>query len=250
MLNPSPIQQVRYCVAETKIEKSKVVALSAFAWPLVYYRSYINSFPKSKAGPRNMQSWSVALTSLSFLSFIPSGIQVNLSFVQRENRSIVKAPHNLSPYAGDGLHGLSPRQPILLGELDWHVIGYETPIFPLLLAGTVASLGALRGLVMIYKTILDGLLVNWASSTLKNQVIIEAGSLRWEFECTVYPIPNSFIEEYTKSKLDAVNRGFAPLFAKEWWFMKSDKTRYCYAGMRIGRDGEIIVPPNSTLRGW
>ena len=102
---------------------------------------------------------------------------------------------------------------------------------------------------MIYRTILDGLLDNWASNTLKNQVVIEAGSLRWEFGCTVSPIPKSFMEEYTKSKLDAVNRGFAPLFAKEWWLMKSDKKRYCYAGMRIGRDDEIIVPPNSTLRG-
>lgn len=196
-----------------------------------------------------MQSWSVDLTFLCFLSLIPSSIQVNPAIVQMENRSVVGAPHDISPSAGDRLGGLTPRQPGLLGGPDWNVIGYQTPIFPLLLAGTVASIGILRGLVMIYNTILDWSLDTWASSTLKNQVVIEAGSLRWEFGCTIYPTPKSFIEEYTKSKLDAVNRGFAPLFAKEWWFMKSDKTRYCYAGMRIGRDDEIIVPPNSTLRG-
>ena len=197
-----------------------------------------------------MQSWSVYMTFLCFLSLIPSSIQVDPAIEQMENHSVVKAPHDLRPSAEDGLRRLTPRQPMLLGDLNWNVIGYQAPvIFPLLLAGTVASLGAIRCLVMVYNTILDWSLDTWASHTLKNQVVIEAGSLRWEFGCTVNPIPKSFIEEYTKSKLDAVNRGFAPLFAKEWWFMKSDKTRYCYAGMRIGREDEIIVPPNSTLRG-
>ena len=196
-----------------------------------------------------MLSWSVNLTFLCFLSLIPSSIQVNPAIAQIENRSVVKAPYDLSLSTGNSLHGVTARQPGLLGGPDWNILRYQTPIFPLLLGGTIASLGALRGLVMIYRTILDGLLDNWASSPLKNQVVIEAGSLRWEFGCTVSPIPKSFIEEYTKSKLDAVNRGFAPLLAKEWWLMKSDKRRYCYAGMRIGRDDEIVVPPNSTLRG-
>ncbi|KAL9030030.1 MAG: hypothetical protein Q9196_001804 [Gyalolechia fulgens] len=94
-----------------------------------------------------------------------------------------------------------------------------------------------------YNKILDTVLDAWAKSPPYNQFVVEAGGMRWEFGCTVHPIPQQFLEEYYRSKRDAVKRGFAPGYATEWWFARDDRARRCYAGQRIVAEGGEIVPP-------
>ena len=116
--------------------------------------------------------------------------------------------------------------------------------------GTAASITAYIVLPKIYRAIqilLDAKLDEWAKSPPKNQVVIEAGRLRWEFGCSVEPVPWEFLEVYFRSKDAAVQRGFAPVYAKEWWFVKGDRDgdggRWCYAAMRVAREGVEVVPP-------
>lgn len=66
----------------------------------------------------------------------------------------------------------------------------------------------------------------------KNQVVIEAGKLRLEFGCSSEPVPWDFMYAFVQYKLDAVNRGFAEEFLKEWWHEKDDQSRICYVGFR------------------
>lgn len=116
-------------------------------------------------------------------------------------------------------------------------------------AGTAASIAVYIVLPKIYRAILsllDAKLDEWARSPPRNQVVIEAGRLRWEFGCSVEPVPWEFLEVYFRSKEAAVQRGFAPVYAKEWWFVKGDGDgRRCYAAMRVAREGVDVVPPQS-----
>ncbi|KAL8846419.1 MAG: hypothetical protein Q9221_008501 [Calogaya cf. arnoldii] len=107
----------------------------------------------------------------------------------------------------------------------------------------VVSAAAYTTLSALYSYILETLLDEWANSPPQNQLVIEAGQLRWEFGCTANPVPIEFVEEYIRSKQAAVERGFAEVYAREWWFAKGDDSRRCYAGMRVAREGEEIVPP-------
>ena len=112
------------------------------------------------------------------------------------------------------------------------------------LAGTVAfASGFMLAMHLLYSSIIDSYLDQWARSPPHNQVVIEAGSMRWEFGCTIYPVPWQFVDEYFRSKRDAVDRGFAPVYAKEWYWDKKDRSRFCYAGMRVADEGRRIVPP-------
>ncbi len=74
-------------------------------------------------------------------------------------------------------------------------------------------------------------------------MVIEAGNLRLEFGCSMEPVPWDFIEEFARSYRDAVNRGFAPVFARKWWFDNRDRRRLCYAGLRVVPDGGMAVQP-------
>ncbi|KAL8915369.1 MAG: hypothetical protein Q9171_000239 [Xanthocarpia ochracea] len=112
----------------------------------------------------------------------------------------------------------------------------------LALIGITATPLVFAIVVTIYDKILNTLLDQWARSPGKNQVVIEAGSLRWEFGCTIAPIPQLFLEEYFDSKRDALSRGFAPAYAREWFWDRTDRNRRCYAGMRVADDVNLRRP--------
>ncbi|KAL8669768.1 MAG: hypothetical protein Q9168_005662, partial [Polycauliona sp. 1 TL-2023] len=97
--------------------------------------------------------------------------------------------------------------------------------------------------------ILDRILDTWAKSPGSNQLVVEAGSLRWEFGCTMEPIPQAFLEEYFQDKRNAVERGFLPVYEREWVFNRTDRSRYCFAGMRIAEEGVEVVPPDQRKVG-
>ena len=56
-----------------------------------------------------------------------------------------------------------------------------------------------------------------------------------------------FIAEFAASRRDAVERGFAPAFAKEWWSERGARGmrrgRLCYVGLRIVGAGGVAIPP-------
>ncbi|KAL8974438.1 MAG: hypothetical protein Q9197_001316 [Variospora fuerteventurae] len=114
----------------------------------------------------------------------------------------------------------------------------------LILLGVTTALGIYTALIVLYQKILDSVLDAWAKDLVRNQLVVEAGSLRWEFGCTMEPIPQSFLEEYFQSKRDAVARGFLPVYEREWAFNRTDRGRYCFAGMRVSERGDEVVPPN------
>lgn len=98
---------------------------------------------------------------------------------------------------------------------------------------TVAAVESTLTLTKIFKFILDKALTRWAHNPPYNQISIEAGTLRWEFGCTLHPVPWEFIQVYFRAQDSAVKRGFASVYAREWWYKSKDKGRVCYAGMRI-----------------
>ena len=77
--------------------------------------------------------------------------------------------------------------------------------------------------------------------------MLEAGNLRIEFGCTKAPVPLDFIAEFAASRRDAVERGFAPAFEREWWWEKEGKRRICYVGMRVVGEGGVAIPPFDRL---
>ncbi len=101
----------------------------------------------------------------------------------------------------------------------------------------------LAALSRLFRIIIDNLLTVWANSPPSNQVVIEAGNVRIEFGCSVEPVPWEFVREFAVSHRDAVERGFAPLFQREWWWGGNKTGRVCYAGMRVVEEGGVAVPP-------
>ncbi|KAI4264727.1 MAG: hypothetical protein L6R42_000187 [Xanthoria sp. 1 TBL-2021] len=102
----------------------------------------------------------------------------------------------------------------------------------------------IRVFTTIYQKILDSLLDAWAKRPNQNQLVVEAGNLRWEFGCTFTPMPYEFLKEYYESKRDAVERGFLPVYKREWVFNRTDRGRYGFAGMRIAEQGVDVIPPD------
>lgn len=98
-------------------------------------------------------------------------------------------------------------------------------------------------IVRLFSNILDSCLNLWAYSPPANQVVIEAGNMRLEFGCSMKPVPWEFIAEYAMSRKNATERGFAPGFAKEWWYDNQNQRRLCYAGIRVVPDGGEATRP-------
>ena len=75
--------------------------------------------------------------------------------------------------------------------------------------------------------------------------MLEAGNLRIEFGCSKAPVPMEFLAEFAASHLEAVERGFAPFFVREWWWERGGVKggRVCYAGLRVVQGGGVAVPP-------
>ena len=106
-------------------------------------------------------------------------------------------------------------------------------------------------LYRFFSQILDNTLTTWARNyPPSNQVVLEAGKIRIEFGCAMTePVPWEFIAEMALSGRDAVERGFMPFFAKQWWWLKNgteadpDSGRLCYVGIRVVENGRVVVPP-------
>ena len=147
-------------------------------------------------------------------------------------------PRILSPYA------------IIIGRFGYYEPGVVLTVSVIsIVSGAILSvIVSIKALVRFYSLILDNCLDFWASSPPANQVVIEAGKLRLEFGCSTQPVPWEFIAEFARSHRDAVDRGFAPLFAKEWWFDNKDRHRLCYAGLRIVPEGGNVTRPNQPVQ--
>lgn len=112
----------------------------------------------------------------------------------------------------------------------------------------VASIALLvNGLLSVLSIILDNCINLWAHLPPANQVAIEAGNMRLEFGCSLEPVPWDFIAEWASSRRDAVNRGFAPVYAKEWWFDNNDRERLCYVGIRMVPEGAKAERPGKPI---
>ena len=98
-------------------------------------------------------------------------------------------------------------------------------------------------LARLFKQILDNVVTIWANSPPYNQIVLEAGNMRIEFGCSGEPVPLEFVAEFAASHLDAVERGFAPAFAREWWWDRTGSGKVCYAGIRVVEGGRVAVPP-------
>lgn len=183
------------------------------------------------------------VTILTILSMLPYALSYALSTKEIERRFRFADPIDSSLSTAPS-HSISIRQH-RIHAMSWgYVLIWLGEPLVLGIAGAVGLLG-LTTLIWIYKSILDSLRDWVIRSPPLGQIHIEAGSLRWELGCTVEgPMFWEFVEDYTKSKLDAVNRGFAEVYAKEWYFSTSDRKRICYAGMRLAREGETTVPPS------
>ena len=187
-------------------------------------------------------------TILTYLTLV-TALTINSTNSQIDNHLIL-TPHYTGHISTTPHHRLSPRQLHIWTPKFEQVVLAVMPIFAFPLYYELLS--------TLYTSILDTILDTIASKPSINQLVIEAGNLRWEFGCTIAdpnidrngettPLPARFIEEYFESKRDAVERGFASVYEKAWWWEKVDgergRERVCFAGMRIVKEGGVIVPP-------
>lgn len=132
------------------------------------------------------------------------------------------------------LHYASPwklRQRILLPFPHWSFLANVEIAKAMTIWVPVAA--ACAAFVDFYLNVLDLLIEVWSMQPEQNQVVIQAGNLRLEFGCSQEPVPWGFVHDFFHHKLDAVNRGFAEDFSKEWWHEKDDQHRLCYVGFRV-----------------
>ncbi|KAI4092274.1 MAG: hypothetical protein LQ344_003518 [Seirophora lacunosa] len=183
-----------------------------------------------------MRSFAFSLLTIFFLlsSIGSCGVQGNGG---PEQQCDIRNPHcnALAP----AHRSLSPRQPFPVPDI-WRRQVERTGLVLLSIGSGIAIYAGLREL---HQRIIGSLLERWAQVSGRNQVVVEYGSLRWEFGCTKTPIPERFLLEYFKSKRDAVARGFMPMYEKEWLFNSTNRRTYCYVGMRVGEEGRPVVPP-------
>ncbi|KAI4090659.1 MAG: hypothetical protein LQ339_008310 [Xanthoria mediterranea] len=187
--------------------------------------------------------WPLTLLHLTIL--VLSSTDVCSAANPRSYQSIANDSNctSLSISSRQPTHQLSARQLRFPVGAIWHQ-NLEIPgLFIIGLVSTIATVKILQTLKSVYQTILDALLDAWAKNIDGNLLVVEAGNLRWEFGCTMQPIPQVFLEEYYRSRKNALSRGFLPAYEREWVFNRTDRARYCFAGMRIVEDGEVVVPP-------
>ncbi|KAF6231386.1 hypothetical protein HO173_010346 [Letharia columbiana] len=141
------------------------------------------------------------------------------------------------------LHSQTPRQIFVSPFLGWYH-AFTEPGLILVVPLAALSCIACIALSRLFTNILDNILTIWANSPPSNQVVLEAGNLRIEFGCTREPVPLDFIAEFVASHRDAVERSFAPVFTREWWWESGNRTRLCYAGLRIVEGGREAIPPS------
>ena len=178
---------------------------------------------------------------LLYLLFLSPGLTLPSQYATKLEYSTVSASSSNSELAPSHTHQLNPRQHYPAQLAFFYRIGMVGGIFMLALP---TSIIAVKSLGFIYQKILDTLLDAWAKNPGRNQMVVEAGNLRWEFGCTMTPFPYEFLKEYYESKLDAVGRGFLPVYEREWVFNRTHRARYCFAGMRVVEEGVDVIPPD------
>ncbi|KAL8670823.1 MAG: hypothetical protein Q9168_004659 [Polycauliona sp. 1 TL-2023] len=175
----------------------------------------------------------------------------------QDNKDLTLVTHSINAMSTNPQphphHCLLPRQihPIWVPKFE-HVVLAVMPVFAFPLYYVL--------LFELYSYILDTILDAIASSPPNNQLVIEAGHLRWEFgyamakgnisgDIEATPLPKRFVEEYFKSRRDAVERGSASVYEMAWWWEMVDEERarekVCCAGMRVVGKGMVVVPPNN-----
>lgn len=166
----------------------------------------------------------------------------NNSLTLAETNNAQHHPQSLRPQETS----LQVRMPLPHAHVNWH-FGFNDrriALFdPAVVVGVSVIVACLVILVRLFSNILDSCLDLWAYSPPANQVVIEAGKMRLEFGCSMKPVPWEFIAEYAASRKDATERGFAPGFAKEWWYDNHNRRRLCYAGIRVVPDGGEVTRP-------
>ncbi|KAL8847172.1 MAG: hypothetical protein Q9221_007773 [Calogaya cf. arnoldii] len=156
-------------------------------------------------------------------------------------------PHNtttisLLPPPPPHLHARQLRFPI---GAQWHHIIEQPGLFLIGLTFSLTTIAILQSLHTLYQKIIDSLLEAVALSPGSNQLVIEYGRVRFEFGCTMTPIPKEFLVEYFESKRDAVRRGFAVGYEREWVFNRRwERGWYCYAGERMAEVGREVMEPD------
>ena len=173
-------------------------------------------------------------TSIALLVLIAGGVARSLPNSVLET-SIVEARFRQSDLSE--LPPLSTRFPGGLWPIPGWALLFATGIVILL------PIGAVCAVLAAFYSIVDRALTIWANSPPANQVTIETTSMRLEFGCSIEPVPWEFIAEFVASQMDAVNRGFAASFEREYWSENGDRTRLCYVGFRVLREGEMAIPP-------
>ena len=141
---------------------------------------------------------------------------------------------------------LQARMPPARAFVDWR-FGFNDPrlaLFePAIVVGVSVVVTCLIMIVRLFNGILDACLNLWAYSPPANQVVIEAGNMRLEFGCSMQPVPWEFIAEFAASRRNATARGFAPGYAKEWWYDNQNQNRLFYAAIRVVPDGGQAIRP-------
>ena len=153
------------------------------------------------------------------------------------HHSTLQKPHN------------APLQPRVLPNVfaDGFGLAFIDPSMALIISITSSAVVVIVAsfviLIRLFSNILDNCLTIWALNPPVNQVVIEAGKLRLEFGCSMQPVPWQFVAEFAESRRDAAKRGFAEAFSKSWWFDKKDRSRFCYAGIRIVPEDRNVTEP-------
>lgn len=150
---------------------------------------------------------------------------------------------------------LPPLQPRFIGLISpaQQIELLATALLSFTLAlcvGLILPCCACVALHRIFTQIADRALTVWARDyPPRNQVVLEAGSLRLEFGCAMLePVPWEFVAEMAISGREAVERGFMPFFERQWWWVKRNGAtgggeRMCYVGIRVVERGRVVVPP-------
>lgn len=113
------------------------------------------------------------------------------TLTEKETMKGFNPPDNSFALTDPAASSLSVRQ---VGPMALVAVGIEQAVILVAkyVAGTAASIGAYIVLPRIYRAILsllDAQLDRWAKSPPRNQVVLEAGKLRWKFGCSVNPVP-------------------------------------------------------------
>lgn len=84
----------------------------------------------------------------------------------------------------------------------------------------------------IYKIILKTLREEWTRLTFEEKLVtVTWGRLLWEMGCLEHPMALGPMGKYFRQKLEDPERGFAPVFVREWTIVGG--ARECWFSMSV-----------------